>query len=327
MASAARQRHPRDRGRITRAWGLADDGSDTDRRGLFVLPFSWTTGLVNTPTELVSADGSDTYWEVGKAFRQAIRPADPNTLEMLLLPGATASNPMGEWVLAARDAFVSSQISRHQQLVLLLRSVLRSCCTHRGRRPSRRPGARRRRAAAPTRLVGSRSLLDPAQRVAGVGAAPGVVAAVLDGDGARGSPVRRRWSRRRRRRRRVRARGCGGCRRRRCRTRRPVPARRRRSGRPGCGQPGQRGVVLLGGPVRAAVEFGGAAQAGRAQPVRVEGAATVASVAVVHAGAVEESTARLRARPAWSDSRCQTTWASSRATSGTVAAASQSSLT
>ncbi len=93
----------------SRAWGLADDGSDTDRRGLFVLPFSWTTGLVDTPTELVSADGSDTYWEVGKAFRQAIR-ADPNTLEMLLLPGATASDPMGEWVLAARDAFVSSEI-------------------------------------------------------------------------------------------------------------------------------------------------------------------------------------------------------------------------
>lgn len=93
----------------SRAWGLADDGSDTDRRGLFVLPFPWTTALVDTPTELVSADGSDTYWEAGKAFRQAIR-ADPNTLEMLLLPGATACDPMGEWVLAAREACVSSEI-------------------------------------------------------------------------------------------------------------------------------------------------------------------------------------------------------------------------
>jgi len=93
----------------SRAWGLADDASDTDRRGLFVLPFSWTTGLVEAPMDLVSADGSDTFWEIGKAFRQAIR-ADPNTLEMLLLPGARAVDEMGAWVLEARDAFVSSEI-------------------------------------------------------------------------------------------------------------------------------------------------------------------------------------------------------------------------
>lgn len=93
----------------SRAWGLAEDGSDTDRRGLFVLPFPWTTALVEAPTDLVSMDGSETFWEVGKAFRQAIR-ADPNTLETLLLPGATATDPMGEWTLEAREAFVSAEI-------------------------------------------------------------------------------------------------------------------------------------------------------------------------------------------------------------------------
>ncbi len=93
----------------SRAWGLADDGSDTDRRGLFVLPFSWTIGLVDTPADLVSADGSDTYWEVDKAFRQGIR-ADPNTLEMLLVPTATVLDPMGQWVLDAREAFVSAEV-------------------------------------------------------------------------------------------------------------------------------------------------------------------------------------------------------------------------
>jgi hypothetical protein len=91
------------------AWGLADEESDVDHRGVFALPFSWAHGLVAPPEDLVSADGSATYWEAGKALRQALR-ADPNTLEMLFLPGAKALDPIGEWLLAERDAFVSVEI-------------------------------------------------------------------------------------------------------------------------------------------------------------------------------------------------------------------------
>jgi predicted nucleotidyltransferase len=93
----------------SRAWGLSDEASDEDRRGVFALPFTWTQGLVAPPEDLVSADGSATYWAAGKAIRQALR-ADPNTLEMLFLPSARAIDPMGEWLLEARDAFVSVEI-------------------------------------------------------------------------------------------------------------------------------------------------------------------------------------------------------------------------
>ncbi len=93
----------------SRAWGLADADSDEDRRGVFALPFAWTLGLVPPPEDLVRADGSATYWAAGKAIRQALR-ADPNTLEMLFLPNATARDPIGEWLLAERDAFVSVEI-------------------------------------------------------------------------------------------------------------------------------------------------------------------------------------------------------------------------
>jgi len=94
----------------SRAWGLADEGSDTDRRGVFVLPFAWTTGLVEPPLDLASGDGSRAYWEIGKAIRQALR-ADPNTLEMLFAAEASAaSDDMGAWLLAIRDAFVSAEI-------------------------------------------------------------------------------------------------------------------------------------------------------------------------------------------------------------------------
>jgi hypothetical protein len=71
----------------SRAWGLADPGSDEDHRGVFVAPLAWTTGLVDPPGDLATADATGAYWEVGKALRQAVR-ADPNTLEMLFVADA-----------------------------------------------------------------------------------------------------------------------------------------------------------------------------------------------------------------------------------------------
>jgi hypothetical protein len=92
----------------SRAWGVADDGSDEDRRGVFVLPLPWTTGLVEPPLDLISLDGSQCYWEIGKAIRQALR-ADPNTLEMMFASPAVI-DPIGEQLVAMRDGFVSLEI-------------------------------------------------------------------------------------------------------------------------------------------------------------------------------------------------------------------------
>lgn len=93
----------------SRAWGLDDEHSDIDRRGVFALPLSWTTGLAPPPEDLVSANGSETYWSIQKAVRQALR-ADPNTLEMLFVDSARALDPIGTLLLEARDAFVSREI-------------------------------------------------------------------------------------------------------------------------------------------------------------------------------------------------------------------------
>ena len=92
----------------SRAWGVAHEGSDEDRRGVFVLPMPWTTGLVDPPLDLVSVDGSATYWEVGKAIRQALR-ADPNTLEMLFAD-PVIFDPIAEPLIAMRTGFLSHQI-------------------------------------------------------------------------------------------------------------------------------------------------------------------------------------------------------------------------
>jgi hypothetical protein len=93
----------------SRAWGLDEAHSDTDVRGAFVLPFAWQGGLAELPQDLLSADGSTTFWEVDKLVRQALR-ADPNTLELLFVDGARPVDVIGEWLLDAREAFVSQQI-------------------------------------------------------------------------------------------------------------------------------------------------------------------------------------------------------------------------
>jgi RNA repair pathway DNA polymerase beta family len=92
----------------SRAWGVAEEGSDEDRRGVFVLPAPWTTGLAEPPLDLVSLDGSQTYWELGKAIRQALR-ADPNTLEMLFAH-PTVVDPIAAELMAMRSGFLSLEI-------------------------------------------------------------------------------------------------------------------------------------------------------------------------------------------------------------------------
>ncbi|MCA9625809.1 MAG: nucleotidyltransferase domain-containing protein, partial [Myxococcales bacterium] len=91
------------------AWGLADETSDVDHRGVFLLPFPWRQGLVRPPQTLIAAGGSDVYWELDKCIEQALR-ADPNTLETLFLSSAEPLDELGAQLLALRDAFASRRI-------------------------------------------------------------------------------------------------------------------------------------------------------------------------------------------------------------------------
>ncbi len=92
----------------SRAWGVAEAGSDEDHRGVFVLPMAWTTGLVDPTLDLTSVTGSESYWEIGKVIRQALR-ADPNTLEMLFA-SPTVVDPLGAELVAIRHTFLSHEI-------------------------------------------------------------------------------------------------------------------------------------------------------------------------------------------------------------------------
>jgi len=93
----------------SRAWGLSNEGSDHDTRGVLLWPFSWASARGRVPDVVVSADGSHTLWEVGRTIEQALR-ADPNTLEMLFVPEREVTDPIAERLFEAREAFVSQRI-------------------------------------------------------------------------------------------------------------------------------------------------------------------------------------------------------------------------
>lgn len=119
----------------SRAWGLADAGSDHDTRGVILWPFSWHASRAKLPDVVVSADGSHTRWELGRTIQQGLR-ADPNTLEMLWVPERIAVHELGQALLDARQAFVSQQIygSFGRYAVAQSRKLSKSLrlATHRG---------------------------------------------------------------------------------------------------------------------------------------------------------------------------------------------------
>lgn len=93
----------------SRAWGLANENSDEDLRGVFAPPYTWTTGLQGPPEDIGNPEGTENCWSVHKTIQQALR-ADPNTLEMLFVPNIEILDPIGQWLVEAREFFVSQKV-------------------------------------------------------------------------------------------------------------------------------------------------------------------------------------------------------------------------
>lgn len=92
----------------SRAYGLAQEGSDSDFLGVYVPPFPKTCGIYPPARSAKSADGTKLAWSLDRFCRLALQ-ADPHTMEVLFLPSRVL-DPMGEWILQKRDLFVSQQI-------------------------------------------------------------------------------------------------------------------------------------------------------------------------------------------------------------------------
>lgn len=93
----------------SRAFGLATDGSDTDRRGVYVAPTPLFWGFTKPPTHVDGPAEEQFSWELERFCELALR-ANPNLLECLHSPLVERLDDTGRELLGLRDAFLSRRV-------------------------------------------------------------------------------------------------------------------------------------------------------------------------------------------------------------------------
>lgn len=90
----------------SRAYGLDQADSDTDRRGVFLPPADLDWSLFGVPSQIEREETQECYWEMATFLRFALK-ANPNVLEVLWSPLVEHASPVAHELLAMRDAFLS----------------------------------------------------------------------------------------------------------------------------------------------------------------------------------------------------------------------------
>lgn len=93
----------------SRAYGLDEADSDTDRRGIYLPPATLHWSLQGVPEQLEDHVTRDTYWELQKFLVMALK-ANPNILECLYTPLVEAATPLAQELLAIRSRFLSKLV-------------------------------------------------------------------------------------------------------------------------------------------------------------------------------------------------------------------------
>ena len=93
----------------SRAYGLDNDESDTDRRGIYLAPAELQWSLFGAPEQFEDNAAQSCYWELQKFLTMALK-ANPNILECLFSPTVEKVTPLGKELLDMRQAFLSQMI-------------------------------------------------------------------------------------------------------------------------------------------------------------------------------------------------------------------------
>lgn len=93
----------------SRAYGLDNDESDTDRRGIYLAPAELQWSLFGAPEQFEDNAEQSCYWELQKFLTMALK-ANPNILECLYSPMVEKAAPLAEELLAMREKFLSQMI-------------------------------------------------------------------------------------------------------------------------------------------------------------------------------------------------------------------------
>ncbi|MCX5608754.1 MULTISPECIES: DNA polymerase beta superfamily protein [unclassified Streptomyces] len=90
----------------SRAFGLATEASDTDRRGVYLAPTPLFWRFEKPPTHVEGPRDEEFSWELERFCELALR-ANPNILECLHSPLVERLTPVGGELLSLREAFLS----------------------------------------------------------------------------------------------------------------------------------------------------------------------------------------------------------------------------
>ncbi len=90
----------------SQAYGLADEESDVDRRGVYLPTATQHWSLYGVPEQIENEATQEAYWEIQKFIVLALK-ANPNVLECLYSPIVETATPLAEDLLGMKDVFMS----------------------------------------------------------------------------------------------------------------------------------------------------------------------------------------------------------------------------
>jgi predicted nucleotidyltransferase len=93
----------------SRAYGLEDEQSDTDRRGIYLPPAELHWSLYGVPEQLENEEKQEAFWEIQKFIILALK-SNPNVLECLYSPIVELATPLAKELLAMREVFLSKLV-------------------------------------------------------------------------------------------------------------------------------------------------------------------------------------------------------------------------
>ena len=93
----------------SRAYGLDDENSDTDRRGIYLPPANLHWSLFGVPEQLENDATQEVYWELQKFIVLALK-ANPNVLECLYSPIVETATPLAQELLDMKETFLSKLV-------------------------------------------------------------------------------------------------------------------------------------------------------------------------------------------------------------------------
>lgn len=93
----------------SRAYGLDDEDSDTDYRGIYLPPADLHWSLYGVPEQIECYETQEHYWELQRFLALALK-ANPNVLECLYTPLIEKLTPLADGLLQMRSIFLSKMV-------------------------------------------------------------------------------------------------------------------------------------------------------------------------------------------------------------------------